>query len=82
MATVQPEQQVTMQPEQQPATQPTPEELATANARHLAYLEKLLAMDQFLVYGVSVGLPFSYELIQIVNHVYLADLLGGVSTDG
>lgn len=62
-------------------TQPTPEELAQANADNLRYLEKLLAMDQFLAYGVPVALPFSYELIQIVNHAYLASRLGVSSNE-
>jgi len=62
-------------------TQPTEELLAQANADNLAYTEQALSNVALLLYGVPIALPFSYELIQIVNHAYLASLLGESKSD-
>ena len=53
----------------------TPQQLQEANQQHLQWLE---AWDQpdALVDGVPVLRAFTYEIIQIFNHIWLRATLG------
>jgi hypothetical protein len=49
----------------------TEEELFTANAKHLNYLET----QRLVVAGINIFPVFTYELIQFLNNAYLRQRL-------
>jgi hypothetical protein len=54
---------------------PTPNELLEANINHLRFLESYTLDGKFDVLGVDILRALNYELIQLLNHVWLSERL-------
>lgn len=56
----------------------TPNEMLLANVNHLQFLESYSNNPIYSINGVDVIKALGYEMIQIMNHIWLKDKLAAI----